>query len=62
MIEKMIELEHIMEILVTNIAGLLEFIGVIIVAIGAGKAVFKLIKTKYDLYNSKIRKKKGGSK
>lgn len=43
------------ELLVTNIARALELIGVIIVAIGAAKAIFKLVKTKYDLYDSKIR-------
>lgn len=44
-----------MEILVTQIARVLEIIGVIVVAIGAGKAIFKLVRTKYDLYDSKIR-------
>ena len=48
-------MEHLTEILVTYIARILELIGVIIVAIGAGKAVFKLVRTKYDLYDSKIR-------
>lgn len=48
-------MEHITELLVTNIARALELIGVIIVAIGAAKAIFKLVKTKYDLYDSKIR-------
>ncbi len=48
-------MEHMTELLVTNIARALELIGVIIVAIGAAKAIFKLVKTKYDLYDSKIR-------
>ncbi len=51
----MMYMEHITELLVTNIARALELIGVIIVAIGAAKAIFKLVKTKYDLYDSKIR-------
>lgn len=48
-------LEHLTEIMVTYIARGLELIGVIIVAIGAAKAIFKLVRTKYDLYDSKIR-------
>ena len=48
-------MEHMTELLVTYIARGLELIGVIIVAIGAGKAIFKLVRTKYDLYDSKIR-------
>ena len=48
-------LEHLTEMMVTHIARGLELIGVIIVAIGAAKALFKLVRTKYDLYDSKIR-------
>ena len=47
--------EHLTEMMVTYIARGLELIGVIIVAIGAAKALFKLVRTKYDLYDSKIR-------
>ena len=47
--------EHTMEILIRYIATFLEMIGVIIVTIGAVIAIFRLIKTKFDLYDSKIR-------
>ena len=47
-------IEHFIELTVPHITSFLELVGIIIVTIGALKVIYELIKSKFDVNNSKI--------